>query len=69
MHGDGDAAHVADLQVEEHHERVDLGHRGGDVGTLAHPEDYVTAAERGVDRVEDRVGIGGDEHVRHESGW
>ena len=64
----GDAAHVADLQVEQDDVGVDLGHRGPDIGTLADPIDGVRAPEGRVDRVEDRVGIGGDEHAWHEDG-
>ncbi len=66
LHGDGHAAHRADLQVEDG--EVGLGPSDRRHHLLARPADRdrgVRALERGPDLVEDPVGIGGDQVVRH----
>ncbi len=63
---DGDAAHVADLQIEQD----DVGVSGLDnrqnIGTGADSEDVaVIGGQRGVDIGGQVVGVGGKQHGRH----
>jgi anti-sigma B factor antagonist len=63
----GNAAHVADLQVEDHESGIDLAHGRPDVAPGADADDRgVIVGERGVDVFEDPVRVGRQEHVGHD---
>ena len=66
VHAGRHAAHVADLQVQDHQiERAGV-HRRQHVDALADPEDLdVVAREGGIDLLVDPVGIGGEQHAWH----
>ena len=61
----GHATHVADLEIEQDDVGVDLADRRYHVGAGAHPMHRVGTGHGGLDLVEDRVGVGGEEDVRH----
>ena len=63
----GDTAHVADLEIEQHEARIDLGDGGNNVDSGVHTVDQVGAAERGFDVVDEPVGVGREKDVRHEA--
>lgn len=63
----GDAAHVADLEIEQHERGVHLFDGGHDVDPGPHAVDQMSTAERRLDVVDQPVGIGGEKDVRHSA--
>lgn len=61
----GDAAHVADLEIEQHEIGVDLTDRRHDVDAGPHPVQHMNAGDGRFDLVGEGVGIGGEKDVRH----
>lgn len=61
----GDAAHVANLQIEQHQAGIDLTDGRHDVDTSPHAVQQMGAGNRGFDLVGQGVGIGGEKDVRH----
>ena len=61
----GDAAHVADLEVEQHQTRIDLHDGWHDVDARPHTVQEMGSGDRSLDLVGEGVGIGGEKDVRH----
>lgn len=66
-HGEtcGDAAHVADLEVEQHKARIDLHDGWHNVDARPHTVQEMGAGDCSLDLVGEGVGIGGEKDVRH----
>ena len=70
-HGEtrSDAAHVADLEIEQNQGRVDLADCWHHVHTGTNAVQEMGAGNGGFDLVGQAVGIGGEKDVRHSGGW
>lgn len=67
LHGDArcHAAHVADLEIEQHKGRIDRFDGRNHVGAGPDTVDQVDPTESGFDVVDEPIGVGGKKNVRH----